>query len=123
MSLTLDRNNTWSKRLVRNVLGPRILHIELNDPTFKDTSLFVGLHSLQWLNLNNTSVSDLSPLAGLKRLRTVFLYSTPVCDLKPLAGVYKLGFVGVCGTKVTKEQVDNLEQELPKCKVLNDPFP
>ena len=67
--------------------------------------------------LDDTEVSDLSPLIGMESLSQLRLARTEVSDLSPLAGLTRLRSLDLNGTKVTKEQIEQLQLALPKCNI------
>lgn len=69
------------------------------------------------VHLSGTEVSDLSPLASLKNLEDLFLSSTPVSDLSPLASLKNLTYLEVLNSKITKEEIDELQKALPECGI------
>jgi hypothetical protein len=90
--------------------------LNLRGTPASDLSPLAGLKNLWELNLSGTSVSDLSPLAGLS-LGELNLSGTSVSDLSPLAGMEYLQRLYLEGTKVTEEQIEQLQLALPKCKI------
>jgi Leucine-rich repeat (LRR) protein len=88
-----------------------------------DLTPLAGLRNLKSLYARGTQVHDLTPLAGLINLQWLYLDKSQVSDLTPLAGLKKLTNVTVCGTRVTKEQIEALQTALPNCTIDHDPFP
>jgi hypothetical protein len=89
----------------------------LENTQVSDVSPLAELKNLKWLKLNNTQVSDLSPLAELKNLSFLLLNNTQVSDLSPLAESKKLRILYLANTQVSDEQVQELRQALPNCKI------
>jgi Leucine Rich repeat len=81
-----------------------------------------SLKQLQDLGLGSTQVTDagLKHLAGFKDLQKLNLNFTKVTDagLKDLASFTKLEMLGLFATKVTDEGVKQLQEALPKCKIV-----
>ena len=69
------------------------------------------------VNFDNTQMSDLSPLAEMKNLKELFIFHTQVSDLSPLAELKNLERLKLFNTQVSDEQVKELRQALPNCKI------
>jgi len=59
-----------------------------------------------------------TPLAGLVKLKELYLHSTPVSDLTPLLGLKDLQELGLTGVPVSEEQVQILQEAIPKCRII-----
>ena len=105
--LSNSRLQRWRDRLVREIVGKRIVAIHF-DPEAVD---------IPPLNV------DVTPLVGLKDLQILYLQDTQVGDLTPLAGLMSLKFLSLSNTPITKEQIDALQKSLPNCDIEHDPFP
>ena len=75
------------------------------------------LKNLEWLDLSDTQVSDVTPLRELPKLVFLSLSRTRVTDIAPLANLPRLRFLHIRGTSVSDQQVQELQQALPKCKI------
>jgi hypothetical protein len=92
-----------------------LLHLDRTQVS--DLSPLVRLKNLEMLSLAYTQVSDLSPLAELKNLKRLYLYSTTASDLSPLAELKSLEHLDLQNTQVSYDQVQELKQALPNCKI------
>jgi hypothetical protein len=88
-----------------------------------DLSPLVRMKKLRILYLDSASFSDVTPLAELNSLESLSLFKTEVSDLAPLAGLTRLANLSVMQTPVTQQQYSALQQALPQCVILHDPFP
>ncbi|MDB4380927.1 leucine-rich repeat domain-containing protein [Mariniblastus sp.] len=110
--------------------------LDLNATKVRDLSPLAELKNLEYLDLRNTQIRDLSPLADLKSLEYLDLRNTYVRDFSPLVELNNLQelfvnkmqapttplallkrYLKLDGTRVTKEQLDELELKLPNCKI------
>ncbi|MDA1049384.1 MAG: leucine-rich repeat domain-containing protein [Planctomycetota bacterium] len=92
--------------------------LHLDGTLVTDLSPLAALENLSDLDLRRTPVTDLSPLAKLKNLKELRLNETLVNDLSPLAGLKNLGSLSLVYTRVSDEQVQELRQALPNCKII-----
>ncbi len=135
----------WWEESTDKWFGKRVRWVDLRNTQVSELSPLAELKSLEHLWLHNTQVSDLSPLAELKNLETLYLYNTPVSDLSPLAELKSLErlqlrntpvsdlsplvelknlvLLSFDNTPVSDEQVQELRQALPNCKIYHsDPI-
>ena len=91
--------------------------LDLDGTLVSDVSYLKDLTNLQDLSLRGTKVSDITPLKGLTNLHALSLKDTKVSDISPLKGLSSLKLLYLPGT-VSREQVDVLKKELPKCEIL-----
>ncbi len=75
------------------------------------------LTRLEEINLTKTQVSNLNPLKSLINLKSLWLPDTKVSDITPLKSLSQLIDLNLGGTRVPKEQVEELKKILPKCKI------
>lgn len=97
----------WFRNIAGQILGERIIVVDIDDPTFGSQELNIGgsrslasLTNLRYLNFNSSQVSDITPLVGLKVLQHLYIESTQVSDLSPLVGLDSLQSMGLGQTPV-----------------------
>ena len=85
-----------------------------------DLSQFRQFKNLLHLSLSGTTqvITDVTPFAELKNLDALDLSDTQVADISPLAGLKRLRWLYLTGTQVTDEQVNELQQALPNCRII-----
>ncbi len=108
---------SWWKKTTNKWFGERVASVSLPNTQVSDLSPLAELKSLKWLFLNSTQVGDLSPLAELMNLKRLSLNYTQVGDLSPLAGLKNLKTLILRNSQVSDEQVQELRQALPNCKI------
>ena len=91
--------------------------LELYKTQVGDLSPLAELKNLQWLYLRKIQVTDLSQLAELENLNSLTLESTRLSDLSPLAELEKLEKLKFIWVKGSDEQLQELIQALPNCKI------
>ena len=94
-----------------------LYYFSLGNTQVSDLTPLAKLTSLESLWLDSTPVSDLTPLSGLKNLKQLNLYGTQVRELAPLAKLTSLQELDLYGMPVSEEQVEELRQALPNCKI------
>ncbi len=85
------------------------------------TCYWLGEHRVDEAYLHYTSVTHVSPLAGLQDLTKVSITSTTVSDVSSLSQITNLKQIDLKVTQVRAEQVRELEQALPGCKISYSP--
>ncbi len=113
----VDLRNTQVSELSPLAELKSLGHLWLQYTPVSDLSPLAELKSLEHLWLHNTQVSDLSPLAELKNLETLGLSNTQVSVLSPLAELKSLELLFLYNTQVSDEQMRELRQALPNCKI------
>ncbi len=100
----------------------RSLSINETPVTGSMVESLLSLKNLVGLSLKNTGLTDAeaAQIAKLSKLQTLFLDQTKITDqglqsLKTLSG---LTFLGVRGLSVSPQAVDDLQKDLPNCKIL-----
>ncbi len=94
------------------------LLILLADSTpVEDLRPLARLTRLQALVMDDTRVVDVSPLQNLLELEYLFLSGTSVVDVRPLVALTNLEYLGLGRTKVPREQLKLLRQELRKATI------
>ena len=85
----------------------------------KDVSSLSGMTKLSTLILSQNKVADLSPLAEVPNLGTLWLSGNQFEDITPLMGLKKLRTVLIHSPRVPREQLEQLRQAIPGCRVDN----
>ena len=85
----------------------------------RDITPLQRLTKLEVLELMNTEIDDVSPLANLDSLSYLGISQTRVVDISPLATLKNLEELNVSGTQVSPEMLDELQLQLPNCKITN----
>ena len=81
-------------------------------------SLLAGLTRQTCLDLSDNLITDISPLAGLTQLTTLNLNNNQISDVSPLKALTQLKELKLDGNAdLTKEQIEELQQALPKCEI------
>ena len=101
-----------SEKTIGNLFRKRVSFVSLVSTPVSDLSPLVELKNLEGLDLSYTQLNDLSPLAELKNLDYLDLGGTKVNNLSLLASLGRF-----FGTKVSKEQVEELRLALPNCTI------
>ena len=128
----------------KGVLAPRdlkkVTELELWGLSIYDLAALSGLEKLKKLDLVGNHINDLTPLANLKNLEDLALDRNQVTDLSALSGLSKLKTLGLEANRITdltplaqlkqlkslqlkdnprltKAQVQTLQQALPGCKI------
>ena len=76
-----------------------------------------SLGGLVFLDLSDNSISDLHPLSNLRELKTLYLDNNPITDFSPLYSLAQLEMLSIRGIGVTDEQLRELSEALPSCKI------
>jgi internalin A len=79
--------------------------------------MFSNLSTLEVLDLSKNKISDITPLAGLSRLRTLYLDDNDINDFKPLYGLKNLTTLSIKGIDITENQLKELQDALPGCRI------
>ena len=83
----------------------------------KATNMWLGNKKAEQAYLHYTSVTDVFPLAGLQDLKKISITSTSVSDVSSLTEMKNLENIILNVTQVSTEQVQQLRQALPSCKI------
>ena len=94
----------------------------LLDTKVSDISHLSEITSLKNLQLDRTDVTDISPLAGLKNLERLHLRETRVTDIMPLKNLKKLIQLNLSATEISKEQIEELQNFLPRCSIIEPQY-
>ena len=84
-----------------------------------DLSAFRGMTQLTSLILSQNRISDVAPLVEVPNLATLWLSSNRVTDITPLMKHKNLRFVLLRASQVPEEQLEQLRQAIPGCRVNN----
>jgi Leucine-rich repeat (LRR) protein len=82
--------------------------MDLSDNKISDISLLFGLSLLEELNLSDNEIEDIDVLSNLENLRIVYLSNNNIDDISPIMNLPWLEFVDLRGTRVGKNQVEEL---------------
>ena len=86
-----------------------------------DLSNLAVLTNLEELTLHDNQLADLSALTRLPNLKVLYLSMNQTYDLGPLAGLTKLEEVYLTNNpQLTKAQIAELQEALPKCKITHN---
>jgi Leucine-rich repeat (LRR) protein len=89
-----------------------------NDEGFKDFSFFKDLYLLEDLDLYLNDIEDISDVVGLTNLKRLNLANNNIKDIRPLYGLINLEELKLTGNNIPKDQILELKQRLPNCKVI-----
>ena len=82
-----------------------------------DLKPLADLTNVEFVTFWETNVSDLSPLKSWKKLKSIELRLTKVTDYTPLHGLTKLKSLATNRRLISDEQLAQLKQALPNCKL------
>lgn len=82
-----------------------------------DIAAVSGFECLKSLDLSNNKISDLSALSSLSALEVLDLENNRISDITPLLGLTGLRELYISGNQLTPEQVQELSNALPDCRV------
>lgn len=79
-----------------------------------------NFENLSLLSFINNNISNLSQEVGsLKSLKTLYVDKNPVSTLLPaISKLKQLENLGIGKTNITQAEIENLQQQLPNCKIL-----
>ncbi len=87
--------------------------------SIEDISFFENLTDLEEIYMCNVNVFDISSLSSLKSLKRVSIIETNVSDLTPLVHLNNPEYFYVsCNANVDKEQIVQLTEKFPDCKII-----
>ena len=87
--------------------------------SIEDISFFEYLTDLEEIYMCNVNVFDISSLSSLKSLKRVSIIETNVSDLTPLVHLNNPEYLYVsCNANVDKEQIVQLTEKFPDCKII-----
>ena len=87
--------------------------------SIEDISFFENLTDLEEIYMCNINVFDISSLSSLKSLKRVSIIETNVSDLTPLVHLNNPEYFYVsCNANVDKEQIVQLTEKFPDCKII-----
>jgi len=84
--------------------------MDLSDNAISDISLLWGLKLLENLNLSDNRIEDIDSLANLRNLKTLNLSNNAIRDVSVLLNLNKLEYVELTGTRVSPDQIHELEE-------------
>jgi len=85
-----------------------------------DLSAFTGMTQLTSLILSQNKIADVTPLVEVPNLGTIWLSANRVTDITPLMKHKNLRFVLLRASQVPEEQLEQLRQAIPGCRVNNE---
>ena len=92
--------------------------LDLSGNHINNLAPLTGLTNLEVLALHRNQVTDLTALANLKNLKNLGLEDNRITDLTPLAQLKQLKSLQLKDNpRLTKAQVQTLQQALPGCKI------
>ena len=96
----------------------RSKELDLSGNHINNLAPLTGLTNLEVLALHRNQVTDLTALANLKNLKNLGLEDNRITDLTPLAQLKQLKSLQLKDNpRLTKAQVQTLQQALPGCKI------
>ena len=118
----------------------KVEELELWDSSIYDLAALSRLEKLKKLDLAGNNINELMPLAKLKNIEDLALDRNQITDLSALSGLTKLNSLGLENNRITdltplsqlkqlkslqlknnprltKDQVQKLQQALPDCKI------
>ena len=118
--VALDLGHTNIKNLDFLDIMPNIKYLILADNWLTDIEKVGTLKDLTWLELFKTIVNDISPLANCTKLTDLNIcYITAKGDnvYETLRQMKSLKRLWCCGTLMSREQLEALQEELPDCEI------
>lgn len=93
----------------------------MDNNNIRDLSAVENLILLENLTVSKNQLSDISVLKYCKKLKNLDLsYNVEISDISALKKLKQLEFVGLEGTSVTKEDVEDLKRSIPDCCIIWD---
>ncbi len=114
--LSLSHNKINDISALRVLTKLESLYLDSNE--ISDVSALSGLVNLQAIHLGYNSISDVSPLVGLNKVTNLYLLGNNISDITPLSTMTNLRWIDLRGNPLTEEQVEWLEQQLPRCTII-----
>ena len=118
--IALDLGHTNIKNLDFLDIMPNLKYLILADNWLTDIEKVGTLKDLTWLELFKTIVTDISPLVNCTKLTDLNIcYITARGDnvYETLRQMKSLKRLWICGTLMSREQVEALREELPDCEI------
>lgn len=78
------------------------------------------LKNLTFLSLRGHLIYDISPLDKLTKLEYLILSKNKIHDISYLAKLKNLNKLGISGNLISKNDIEWLRKQLPKCKIISD---
>jgi hypothetical protein len=78
------------RNLASQLLGERIIGLQITPRSDEDLTPISGLKNLQALSIESTRVIDLTPIGRLKNLNLLIIWSESLVDLTPIVGLKRL---------------------------------
>ncbi|MSQ95681.1 MAG: hypothetical protein EXR98_14130 [Gemmataceae bacterium] len=122
--LLLADNKVTDAGLPALVLLEKLEFLALGGTGISDDGLptIAKISSLRQLNLDQTKITDrgLKSLVALKNLESLYINNTSVSDagFAHLKAMPSLKLVDLSFTKITKTGVEQLQKDMPKCRVM-----
>ena len=97
--------------------------LQLFNNQLNDVKGLEKLKQLEYLNLRNNRLTSVKGLENLTKLERLELSSNKLTSVKGLKKLTQLKVLFLSGNPdLTKSQIDELEKELPNCKIFRVPF-
>ena len=103
---------------IGNLTSVQIL--DLTESNVSDLNWITNLKNLRELILIGTQVNEIAPLKDLKKLQDLTLIGTLIDDVAPLRNMQSLKELYLQNTKVSKQQIEDLQKSLPNCIIYHD---
>ncbi len=98
---------------------PNLRYLIVAMTGIEDLSSFEGLENLEYLEVFSTKVSDFSPLQDLPNLYHLNISLTKIQNIDALKQMKQLQNLWFSLRDLTQEQIDELRNELPNCRIVN----
>ena len=115
-SIELRKSKSSDLSALRDLKNLRCIALSFSEVS--DIAPLAELFELDEIYLEGTNVEDISPLKDLEKLEMLWLDGTLVRDLSPLYGLHGLKWLKVRDTLLTKQDIENLQRELPNCDIV-----
>lgn len=116
-SLVLSQQRLKNSDIIPLTELKKLESLSLTDNAITDITPLSGLTELTFLQLGNNQVSSLAPLSGLTKLRTLYLDGNPISDFSALKSLGSLTTLSIKSCGITDEQLEELEEALPRCSI------
>ena len=94
--------------------------LSLSGNRLHNISVLAELTNLTFLHLADNDISDLMPLRSLTRLKTLYIDGNPITDFTALYTLTSLRTLSMKNIEVTFDQLTELQEALPECRIYAD---